>query len=331
MNSKVLIYDLEKKIPYSIYPNIDLIYKINKGININSLRLMPEFNTDESIDEFLSKFRRDITSGTFNVNQFKLTKLPKYMVEDKDTLFFRINDCLNNGGTTLDISNLGLIELPNIPKTVKYLFCSCNKITKISLSYLKTLELLDCSTNKISEIEDLPESLIELLCKDNRLENINTINNCNKLERLDCSNNKISSIPKINSLRIIKCSYNKITELPALSNLKILICKHNKLKSINKYNKLVELECNNNNIQKLDFFPNLESLFCENNKIEQIDINDRLMILYCHKNRLTRINFAPNLLELVCDYNDGKISISKRYNVKEARTYEDNIIQFLFK
>ena len=59
-----------------------------------------------------------------------------------------IKDNLSNNGKTLNLFNLNLTKLPELPKGLKYLYCGNNKLTKLP---------------------EIPKGLRELYCHDNQL------------------------------------------------------------------------------------------------------------------------------------------------------------------
>ena len=134
--------------------------------------------------------------------------------------------------TQLDLSNLGLTELPDLPSRLRSLNCSDNYLTSlldtplpISLVYLdcinnrltslpatlpSRLRTLDCSDNELKFLpKSLPIRLVYLNCKNNRLTCLPTILP-SWLRHLDCSNNNLSKFPETlpNGLEYLNCSYN---------------------------------------------------------------------------------------------------------------------------
>jgi Leucine-rich repeat (LRR) protein len=119
-----------------------------------------------------------------------------------------------------------------------------------------------------------------------------TINNCQRLTKLNCSRNKITNLTIINSqaLKEIDCSLNKITKLKidgcknltnldnlnlkTLINLERLYCFENQLNEIDLFSlpiSLIELNIKNNDLSERDLsgfshLVNLESLKIGNNK-----------------------------------------------------------------
>lgn len=106
-----------------------------------------------------------------------------------------------------------------------------------SLKLPESLVKLVCSNNKITILENLPNSLVELNCSNNDLINI-----------FDFS-------PDIRKILKLK-DFSKIPE-----QLQKLNCSHNYLKTLNNLpNLLVELNCGSNYIRNLDNLPNSLSI-----------------------------------------------------------------------
>jgi len=95
---------------------------------------------------------------------------------------------------TLDLSNLGLTELPQLPSKLKRLNCSGNNLTVIPELPIE-LEYLNCSKNKIYLIEKFP-----INCK-----------------YIDCSYNVLKSLPEIPIDCIyLDISHNEFKRIPIL-------------------------------------------------------------------------------------------------------------------
>lgn len=99
----------------------------------------------------------------------------------------------------------------------------------LDLKVYTKLVKLNCSHYGITSIINVPETLIELQCSNNRIVEFPTGLPCN-LKILICSHNKINKLPVLpNNLRELYYSYNDITEIPILpNNLEILYCNYNK-------------------------------------------------------------------------------------------------------
>jgi Leucine-rich repeat (LRR) protein len=71
----------------------------------------------------------------------------------------RIQLCIQNGETMIDISKLDLEELPNnLPNNITRLYCYNNLITKLE-NLPNNITNLYCSNNLITKLENLPNNL----------------------------------------------------------------------------------------------------------------------------------------------------------------------------
>ena len=151
----------------------------------------------------------------------------------------------------LDISNLGLTELPPLPPQLKVLKCHKNKLTHLpplpkTLVELRCdenllqdlpelpskLEFLNCGDNKLTKLPTLPKKLLELNCKHNYLESLPSLPN--DLYELNCLGNELKTLPELpDGMRELYCSLNELIKLPKLpSNLLTLDCTENKLTTL---------------------------------------------------------------------------------------------------
>lgn len=75
---------------------------------------------------------------------------------DLSTVKGRIDYVIDNDITKLDLSNMGLSELPEIPEFIKWLDISGNLFNKIPEQILKlNLEMLNISDNKIEDMKSI--------------------------------------------------------------------------------------------------------------------------------------------------------------------------------
>lgn len=115
----------------------------------------------------------------------------------------------------LNLSNLHLTSLPEIPEGVQRLICSNNKLTSLP--------------------ENLPHSIRNLYCVENKLTRLPK-NLPPRLEKLSCSYNKLKTLPHNlpNTLTEIYCDGNEIEYLPESlpPNLTMLYCQMNRFKSL---------------------------------------------------------------------------------------------------
>ncbi len=113
-----------------------------------------------------------------------------------DTINERIEKWRIDGNTDeiLDLSNLGLEELPRLPSNLIKLNCSSNKLT-ILRELPEGLQYLNCSRNQIYLIEEFP-----INCK-----------------YIDCSFNRLKSLPDLPiDCTYLNISHNLFNRLPQL-------------------------------------------------------------------------------------------------------------------
>lgn len=257
---------------------------------------------------------------------------------DKDTIEYRINECINDDSITLDLSHLDLSEFPpaaevsvSIVNNLKYLFISENKIQILKdLSYLNYLLVIDISNNNLTQLPKLPENIEELLIRDNNISDISSLVNYDYLRRFDCTKNNIKDIPQIDSLNILICDNNQICGIPKLKNLVKLFCSHNTITNIYPISDLEILECNSNNLTKLDGFKNLRELYCCKNSITDIKNLNKIEIIHCYKTLITMMPYMNTLQELLCDHRDS-FMLSKNYTLVNSEVYKNKIHIIHFK
>ncbi len=253
-------------------------------------------------------------------------------IEDMDTIEYRIKDMLKSGGTTLDISHLDLTNLPqNIPTTVQHLFCSNNTLTSISsLKYLKNLLVFDCCCNKLTKLPELPESVVEINCRNNNIKNTVNLQNYQYLRRLDISYNDLETLLINSSIEILVCGNNRLTDISSnnISNLKKLVCNNNNLKKIQEYPNLEILICHKNSLVNIMNYSKLLELHCSGNQLESISNLSKIKFIDCHANsKLDRLEYFETLKELICDYHNMKVS--KKYNIKQSVAKEDKNVALM--
>lgn len=111
---------------------------------------------------------------------------------------------IGNVDSSLDLSHLGLTELPDIPTECKEFWCFNNNLTTIP--YLPNCIKLCCSSNELTVLPELPS------CED-----------------LRCFHNNIESLPKLPKCRLLFCFDNKLVTLPDLPKCEVLHCDNNNL------------------------------------------------------------------------------------------------------
>jgi Leucine-rich repeat (LRR) protein len=108
---------------------------------------------------------------------------------------------MHNG--TLDLSHLGLTELPQLPSTLVRLYCRGNQLT--SLPQLGS--------------EGTPSTLVHLYCGGNQLTSLPQLGSEGKpsmLMELYCNNNQLTELPQLPSTLVyLECGDNPIQYPPA--------------------------------------------------------------------------------------------------------------------
>jgi hypothetical protein len=130
---------------------------------------------------------------------------------------------LHLGSTTLELSGLGLTELPQLvsegkPSTLVELYCGRNALTYLPPRFfegLPNLKILICCSNKLTELPSLPPTLEKLQCGNNALTHLPPLPI--SLKVLTCDNNALTHLPPLPvSLKVLTCQDNAITYLPPL-------------------------------------------------------------------------------------------------------------------
>jgi len=134
----------------------------------------------------------------------------------------------------LNLKNMGLFELPELPENLLELYCDGNYLTSLpKLPYM--LVVLNCDDNQLKFLPTLPDSLTELRCNYNELLTLPLLPN--NLIELYCSFNQLTKLTTLqtlpNTLRWLYCNDNYLTTLPTLPRtLDYLYCRNNQLTTL---------------------------------------------------------------------------------------------------
>ena len=120
--------------------------------------------------------------------------------------------------------------LLNLPNNVEFIDISYSKLTKLpDLSKFTNLKKLNIGNNFLISLNNLPDTLVELFCRTNKIKKLNNLPPFLKI--LDCSNNSIQNIDNLPiSLNTLVCGNTiygydknilKINHLPQLLKLKL--------------------------------------------------------------------------------------------------------------
>ena len=79
-----------------------------------------------------------------------------------------IEECITHKNKLLDLSNLNLKSLPELPKFIKILYCYNNQITRLPDKMPDSLQIIYCFNNQITKLPDkMPDSLQIIFCNNN--------------------------------------------------------------------------------------------------------------------------------------------------------------------
>jgi len=239
---------------------------------------------------------------------------------DHDSLEYRMSECKKNNYLYLDLSNMGLKNIPNLDdkyKNIKYLFINNNKLSSCEdIMHFKLLEVLDVSHNRLTHIEMLPNTLHELVCCDNEI--IDIVGHKNLL-RLDCSNNKINMFHSYDNLKLLICDNNKVEKLQQYNKLAKLICNNNPLHTLGNQPSVNYLDCSNTLLKELgDEYDNLKTLICNNTNIRVLPNKLNIIILEIVNTKINQLEYYKTLKNFVFNNTDG-LNIDTKYNVTTCR------------
>ena len=103
----------------------------------------------------------------------------------------RIKESIESDDNCLDLSDLYLEELPDIPPHVISLNCSKNRLKRLP-SLHEGLEELICNDNELKELPDFPTTLTHVWCQRNELIRLRYYPT---MRYLTCHNNKLVDLP----------------------------------------------------------------------------------------------------------------------------------------
>jgi hypothetical protein len=257
----------------------------------------------------------------------------KFLSKEVTTLEYRIEECKKNNYEYLDISYLNLEEIPNFTthkdyeklKNIKFLFANDNKIKSLEngLDQFLSLQVLDISSNNLKKIKKIPNTMIELMCH----------------------NNKLISICSSKYLLTLDCSYNKLKKINEYCSVKNLMCENNEIKELQTFENVVHLTIKNNPLEKMSTLPNVEFLnidstdlkgelpemnslkwlICHNTNIKGIHKLQKLEHIEMTNCSLIEIPYLKNLKDILCDLSanlmlDGRLKL-KTYLIEREHAY----------
>ncbi|MBF2042302.1 T3SS effector E3 ubiquitin ligase YopM, partial [Yersinia pestis] len=142
--------------------------------------------------------------------------------EQREMAVSRLRDCLDRQAHELELNNLGLSSLPELPPHLESLVASCNSLTELP-ELPQSLKSLLVDNNNLKALSDLPPLLEYLGVSNNQLEKLPELQNSSFLKIIDVDNNSLKKLPDLPpSLEFIAAGNNQLEELPELQNLPFL-------------------------------------------------------------------------------------------------------------
>lgn len=193
----------------------------------------------------------------------------------------RIQQCVDK---RLDLSKLGLTELPPLPDDLIVLRCDLNELTALP-ELPSSLRVLHCHQNHLSSLPKLPPLLESLSCSHNHLTSLPFLPS--SLKQLVCMRNHLTALPYLPLfLRELSFDNNDITHLPTLPTLTSLSC------------------CKNPLISLTSLPHGLQSLFCFDTPLETMpELPSTLVYLVCTlphtKERYAPLRLTPDMIQRV--------------------------------
>lgn len=195
----------------------------------------------------------------------------------------RINDAAARNSKSLDLSNIGLTEIPSELAngySFDYINLDNNKIKKLAGIPIGVKTLSVCN-NILDDIYDLPSSLISLYADNNNISHLN-LKHLPNINYISAHNNRVNQIsyPPEN-LFILLISHNKLTSIKNLSSVKILNVSANELTEFDFPQNVVDVNISNNKISSLLNIPlTLKKLVCTDTIINNYkDLDPKLMFI----------------------------------------------------
>lgn len=195
----------------------------------------------------------------------------------------------------IEILTLSHISIKNLPDLTGYIHLKILKLDNNLLEQIdgnnlpKSLVSLICNNNRITNIYNLPENLKHLNLSFNKIKTINELPPA--LETLMLQNNLLTKLPKLPSaLKYLSIGYNHITKIDNLpAGLQELHCYYNNISSINALNKnITTIQCYGNKLNYLPHIhPSVKKITCH--------MNDFSDLLKNAKDNITKIHLLNKL------------------------------------
>ncbi len=250
--------------------------------------------------------------ATTRINSLIALNGPDCHVDVKETvtnfLFVAQQMChLDNPAVKLNLGDLNLKEMPEIPSCCKYIVCSD------LLKYMPTTQCVKIDCRECFFLDTIAEQpncvSLECSCSES-IQNLLGLPNC---KYLSCYGNSIVSLPDLPKCIILTCDENALTSLPELPNCVELSCWNNELRSLPELPECVKLGCTGNCLVYLPRLPKCKWLNCDRNKY--LHINKR-------QAKRFRLKETPN-------YNRCAITIQRNYRNYLRKKYYDTVSQYM--
>jgi len=249
-----------------------------------------------------------------------------YYNKNFDTIKYRFEECEKNDFVYLDLSHLDLCVFPsNIPpniKKIKFLFLNNNQLRVLGreLDVFDRLEVIDISDNKLTKITWLPPTLIELVCAKNRLIELPSHKN---LQKLDCGSNQLEQLPIYPQLFDLMCDNNKLKELFVYQKVNRIICSNNPIVMIHPQPQLTHLDASSTHISGCFVAnPTIKRIILNNTIVSSIDGMESLETLEICQTRIKKIYYMSKLKDLVfCSQQE--IKLDSDYKIRRIWSEHD--------
>ncbi|QQZ28335.1 TIR domain-containing protein [Thiothrix subterranea] len=261
----------------------------------------------------------------------------------------RIEECRRTRSTALDLSGLGLDEIPEQVFELTWLEklkvsgspWEKGNIRKIPAAIEQLIALIDlnCSSNQISDLNVLAHvpNLLTLDCSSNPISDLSALAHLPNLQTLQCGSNQISdlsALAHVPNLQTLQCWDNQISDLSALAhvpNLQTLQCWDNQISDLSALAHVPNLQTLSfggnqiNSLSALAHVPNLQTLGCGSNQISDLSALahvPNLQTLDCSSSNSIRdfsaLAHVPNLQTLRC-WNNQISDLSPLVHVPNLR------------
>jgi Leucine-rich repeat (LRR) protein len=234
-----------------------------------------------------------------------------------------------NGMTEITIVQSWVTTIPALPSTLKKLTVNNNPFFNSLPALNAGLQYLDCSFNNLHILPNIPNSLLELDCRNNYLVHLPAIGNVGiQLQKINCQYNSLLNLGIMpNTLTYLDADHNQITNMSTSvsTSLQTFICSNNLLSGSsipNLPSSISNFNCSNN---PLMIFPNLTqftgTINCSYGQISGVvNLPPSITGIDCSHNQISGFSSMPQSLGyLNCSYN----LVSSFPNIPSNLTYLD--------